>query len=287
MFTEIVPGVFSVDHRVVEGKNGIIIGDKRALAIDACNYPDEGQAMADFIRAKGWKPDYLALTHGHGDHILGGATFIGAEVFAHAATPEVIRKQIPGWVERSGKSIEQIEAQTIWPTITFTDELRIDLGGKHVRLFTTPGHSKDGVCVYIEEHCVLFTGDTVVTGIVPAIGNGNSIELESSLHKLTEMDIEILVSGHGPVLHGNERIRGWFKWLIDYLTSVRDFVKEALAQGVKSDVVVNAVDYQKFIGDKFPIDKHNMPQRHRNTVQKIIEELEGKYDDISRERTAG
>jgi glyoxylase-like metal-dependent hydrolase (beta-lactamase superfamily II) len=150
MFTEIVSGVFSVDHRVVEGKNGIIIGAKRALAIDAGNYPDEGQAIVDFILANGWKPDYLALTHGHGDHILGGAAFAGAEVFAHIVTPEVIREQIPGWAERSGKSTALVEVQTIWPTITFTDELRIDLGGKHACLFTTPGHSKDGVCVYVE-----------------------------------------------------------------------------------------------------------------------------------------
>ena len=287
MFTEIVPGIFSVDHRVVEGKNGIIIGEKRALAIDAGNYPDEGQAMADFIRAKGWKPDYLALTHGHGDHVLGGAAFIGAEVFAHIATPEVIRKQIPGWAERSGKSIELVETRTIWPTITFTDELRIDLGGKHARLFTAPGHSRDGICVYIEENRVLFTGDTVVTGIVPAIGDGNSIELESSLRKLMEMEIEVLVSGHGPVLYGDKCVRGWLRWLIDYLASVRDLVKEALNQDIEAGAVAKAVDYQRFIGDKLPMDKYNMPQRHRNTVQKIIEELEGKYDDTSRDRTAG
>jgi len=53
---------------------------------------------------------------------------------------------------------------------------------------------------------------------------------------------------------------------------VRDFVKEALDQGLESEAVANAVDYQRFIGDRLPIDKHNMPQRHRNTVQKIIEE---------------
>ena len=272
MFTKIVPSVFSVDHRFVEGKNGIIIGTERALAIDTCNYPDEGQAMADFIRAQGRKPDYLALTHGHGDHILGGAAFAGAEVFAHVATPEVIRKQLPGWAERSGKSIALVEAETIWPTITFTDELRINLGSKHARLFTTPGHSKDGICIYVEEDCVLFTGDTVTTGIVLAIGNGDSIELESSLRKLAGMDIEILVSGHGPVLHGNERVRGWLNWLVDYLSGVRVFVKEALDQGLEPEAVADAVDYEKFIGDRLPINKHNMPKRHRNTVQKIIEE---------------
>ena len=135
MFTEIVPGVYSVAHRFVDGKNGIIIGARGALAIDACNYPDEGQAMADFIQAKGWKPDRLALTHGHGDHILGAAAFADAEIFSHAATPGVIRNQLPRWAERSGESIAQVKDRVIWPTITFRDELCINLGDKRVRLF--------------------------------------------------------------------------------------------------------------------------------------------------------
>ncbi|MCZ6677378.1 MAG: MBL fold metallo-hydrolase [Candidatus Poribacteria bacterium] len=272
MFTEIAPDVYSVAHRFVEGKNGIIIGTRGALAIDTCNYPDEGQAMTDFIRSKGWQPDRLALTHGHGDHILGGAAFADAEIFAHAATPEVIRKQLPGWAERSGESIAQVEARTIWPTVTFTDELRIDLGGKHLQFFPTPGHSKDGVCIYLEEHRALFAGDTVSTGIVSAFGDGDSREMEASLRKLTEMDIEILVPGHGPVLRGANRVRTWLEWLISYLSSVRAFVGDALRPGVDSEAVADVIDYQEFIGARLPIDKHGMPRRHRNAVEKIIEE---------------
>ncbi|MFC1712065.1 MBL fold metallo-hydrolase [Candidatus Poribacteria bacterium] len=273
MFREIASDVFSVDHQLVEGKNGIIIGTRSVLAIDACNYPDEGQAMADFIRAKGREPDRLALTHGHGDHVLGGAAFAGAEVFAHAMTPEVIQDQLSSWAERSGKSVEQMRAGTIWPTITFTDELRIDLGGKHVRLFPTPGHSRDGVCAYLEEQRVLFTGDTVVTGIVPAIGDGDSIILESSLRKLLDMEIEILVSGHGAVFYGIDPVREWIRWVIDYLTHVRAGVSELLERGLDPEAVADEIGYQELIGDRLPADKHGMPKRHRGTVQKIIEEV--------------
>lgn len=273
MFTEIAPDVFSVDHRLVEGKNGIIMGARSPLAIDSCNYPDEGQAMADFIRSRGGKPDRLALTHGHGDHILGGVAFAGGEVFTHVATPEVIREQLAAWAERSGESVEVVEARTIWPTITFTDELRIDLGGKHVRLFGTPGHSRDGVCAYLEEQRVLFTGDTVVTGIVPAIGNGNSMALESSLRKLAGMDVEVLVSGHGPVFYGSERVREWIKWMIGYLAHVRARVGKLMEQGLDLEAVADSVGYEEFIGDRLPADKHGMPKRHRSTVQKIIEEV--------------
>ena len=47
---ELALGVFSVDSRFVDGKNGIVIGKRAALAIDGSNYEDEGAAMASFIR---------------------------------------------------------------------------------------------------------------------------------------------------------------------------------------------------------------------------------------------
>jgi hypothetical protein len=66
MFNELAPGIFSADSRFVDGKNGIVIGRRAALAIDGSNYEDEGAAMASFICSSGFEPDRLALTHGHG-----------------------------------------------------------------------------------------------------------------------------------------------------------------------------------------------------------------------------
>ena len=66
MFNELAPGIFSADSRFVDGKNGIVIGRRAALAIDGSNYEDAGAAMASFICSSGFEPDRLALTHGHG-----------------------------------------------------------------------------------------------------------------------------------------------------------------------------------------------------------------------------
>jgi glyoxylase-like metal-dependent hydrolase (beta-lactamase superfamily II) len=82
VFTAIAPDVYAVSHRLVDGKNTIVFGTRGALAIDACNYPDEGQAMAAFIRGKTDLPFRLAITHGHGDHVLGSGAFRGADVCA-------------------------------------------------------------------------------------------------------------------------------------------------------------------------------------------------------------
>jgi cyclase len=272
MFSELAPGVFSVDHRVVEGKNGIILGGRSALAIDSGSEPEEGLAMAEFIRARGYAPNRLALTHGHGDHLLGGAAFADAEVFAHARAPEVIRRQIPAWADRAGMSAEAMEARLLHPTITFAGDLRIDLGGKRVRFLHTPGHSDDGVSLYVEEDRLLFAGDTVVTGIVPAIGDGDSRVLQASLNALASLEIDVLVPGHGPVLFGQEAVRECLAWLQEYLERIRTFVSEELRRGSDPETVADAAEYARFVGDRFLPDRHGMLRRHRNTVAKILEE---------------
>ena len=100
MFQEVASGVYAVYNRFVEGKAGIVVGSHGALALDACNYADEGASMAAFIREQGFPVDRLALTHGHGDHILGADAFVGAQIIAQITTPQVIERQVEGWANR-------------------------------------------------------------------------------------------------------------------------------------------------------------------------------------------
>jgi cyclase len=271
-FTEVAPDVYSAAHDFVDGRNAVIFGHRRALAVDAGNYPKDGAATAGFIRSRGHNPDYMALTHGHGDHVLGASALACGEIFAHQNTPETIRSQIPGWVKRQGRKQAEIEAELPWPTVTFSDELRLDLGGKTVWLFPTPGHSPDGVSALVEEDAVLVGGDAVVTGIVPAIGDGNSRVLESSLRRLAQLDIRLLIPGHGPELYGVDAVRDWVEWEADYLAGVRQRVNRLLGEGRSPAEAAAAVTFDEFIGQRLEADQHNMPQRHLNTVEKIIQE---------------
>jgi len=272
MFTEVAPNVFSVEHPHVEGKNGIVIGRRAALAIDSGSHLSEGQAMVDIIRARDAFLGYLVFTHGHNDHVLGSAAFKDVEVIAHVLTPAVMEQMGSGWAKRSNTSTEQLRKQLAWPTITFTGELNIELGGKHLRLFPTPGHSDDSICVYVEEDCVLFAGDTVFSGIPPAIGSGNGAQLESTLRGLAGMEIKVLVPGHGRLRCDKESVREWLNWEIDYLARIRAFVRYELAQGQSPKSIATRATFDEFIGNRIPKDKHGTPNRHGSVVSKIIQE---------------
>ncbi|MDQ3701712.1 MAG: MBL fold metallo-hydrolase [Chloroflexota bacterium] len=269
MAEQVTRGVFTTGHRVVEGKNGIVVGTQRVLAIDSGTDTCEGQEMVDLVHGLGRAPSYLALTHGHGDHAYGAAAFRAAsvDVLSHASCSRVIERHLSLRLERSGRARAAVAPEIAWPTITFPDQLRLDLGGKHVRLFHTPGHSADSVCVYVEEDRVLFGGDTVVTAIVPAFGGGNSQQMEASLRRLAALEIKVLVPGHGPVIRGAPAAREWLEWMADYLSSLRRHVSASLAAGRDAAAIVEALDYDSFLG-----------RRHQGAARQLVrEELAGRY----------
>jgi hypothetical protein len=105
------------------------------------------------------------------------------------------------------------------------------------------------------------------------VGDGDSQILETSLRKLLEIPVDILVAGHGPVLRGSERIKEHLTWMIGYLSGVRAHTRSALSRGENDPgAIAGQADYDTFIGDRLSKDKHDMPRRHRDMVADIARE---------------
>lgn len=272
MIEEIAPGVFTVPHRIAAGNNGVVFGRRGAVAIDTGSDADEGETSAALIRDRGRAADRLALTHGHGDHILGIGAFPDAEIYASERTPDVMRAELARLAARDGSDTATLAASVRFPSVTFTGELRLSLGDRTIRAFPTPGHSPDGVAWLLEEDGVLFAGDTVATGIVPAIGQGDSRELAASLRLLAGMAIDLLVPGHGPILRGRAAVADWLDWEIGYLDGLREHARDGLQRGESAEQIVAAADYARFVGDRLPRNRHRMEWRHATTAAKIVAE---------------
>jgi len=268
---EPLPGIVVYEHSVVEGKNAVLFGLTGVLAIDACMHPSEASEMADIATARRRRVDYLAITHGHPDHVFGSGGFKDVEMIAHQEHESMVRRSVTRHAAKTDQDPQDLYSSLAHPSTTFDDSVTIDIGGRSVELFHTPGHTPDSICAFVRDEGVLIASDTVVTAIVPAIGDGNSTQLEASLRSLAERDASLLIPGHGPVIRGSENVRKNILWSADYLGTVREAIADSISQG--RDDLVSAVPYRDFVGDRFDAERHHMGRRHRSVVEKIALEL--------------
>lgn len=145
----------------------VIAGDK-VLLVDS-QYAE----LADKIKAKlselgaGSGVTTLVNTHLHGDHVGGNSQLAaGVDIIAHhnVLSRLVQDSKFP----RNGL-----------PTITFKEQLKLNLGGQTIRLdYLPPSHTDGDIVVWFEEANVVHFGDLLFEGRFPFIdtNNGGSVK---------------------------------------------------------------------------------------------------------------
>ncbi len=101
----------------------------------------------------------------------------------------------------------------------------LSLGGKTLRIFETPGHSDDGISIYVEEDLVLFAGDAMMP--IPTVVDGDPEVLKQSLRKIQAIEPESIVQGHGEVILRGE-VKDALRTNIAYLETIQRIVSEAV-----------------------------------------------------------
>lgn len=149
-------------------------------------------------RLCGKQVEYILLTHGHFDHILGVAAIkalTGAEICIHAADADCLSDE-----EKSLCSWECAGQQTpIQADRLLRDGDVISLGESTLHVLHTPGHTKGGVCYADYENRILLTGDTLfcLTAGRTDFPGGSDEELLASLIRLRSLDGDFTVyTGH-------------------------------------------------------------------------------------------
>jgi len=162
-----------------------------------------------------------------------------------------VRELLPG-MERREAELKTLVYQS--PTLVFTDKLDIDLGNrsaqvKHLGRGNTPGDA----IVYLPKEKILIAGDLLVHPI-PYTYDGYPAEWSQTLEKMAQLDVEVIVPGHGQVLHG----KAYLNLVTDLLKSSVDQMQARIRQighpGFHSlDDVKSSVDLtpfrNKFAGD--------------------------------------
>ncbi len=152
---------------------GAVIGPDWSILIDTLAYPEETREIRDFLEGRLEKPvRYLINTHFHADHTLGNFLFPEAIVVGHALTRSLLDTRGRKSLEEAKKlSRELREINIVLPEIVFdTDTIGFRVGKRTLQLIPLPGHSIDGIGVFLVEDRVLFSGDVMMP--IPYIVDG-------------------------------------------------------------------------------------------------------------------
>lgn len=206
---------------------GAITGPQWAVVIDTLALPEETREMRDFLEDElGIPVRYVVNTHSHADHSWGNCFFPGATVISHqecrnlmvsngAAALEAAKQNNPGY-----KTVK-----LVYPNLTFDHgSMSLRVGKKNLVLNCTPGHSVDGISVFVEEDRVLFAGDAFMP--LPYIVAGDAEELASTIRKIGKMSLENIIQGHGDIILRGE-IDEAVKSNLAYLAALKKAVKAA------------------------------------------------------------
>ena len=277
---EIAPGVYvKTDY---EGANvGCILTDVGAIVVDTPLIPADGKAWAAEVAKITDKVLYVFNTDHHRAHIMGNQYF-DAPIIAHEEAWGEISSYKDTFIERT-KNIfkkqpeiaEQFDEITLRkPEITFTGRLYLKKGGREVHFVHLGGHTPATSGVWLPDQRILFTGDVVVVGEHPSLGQSVSKEWLAVLTRLRKMSLNCLVPGHGPLcnVEATEPVS-------DYIRTMRAKVRSQYRSGrtkSESAVVINQmIDYFPYR----PGDKSFVEKRIRAGISRIYDEMKVIYGE--------
>lgn len=222
---EILPEIHQVDG--VQGNCFLL--DREGLVLIDTGLPRNNKKILSCIRDTLKKDPkdlkYIIITHYHVDHTGNAAELrdiTGAKVAIHEADADYLggKMPMPPLQGLRGRILNILlffwSAKPVNPDILLHDGDSIC----GLQCIHTPGHTPGSICLHDPALQVVFCGDALLTknGIVsgpPPSATPNMAEANTSAKKISHLDFDILLSGHGiPVRpHASEQVAGFCRTL--------------------------------------------------------------------------
>ncbi|MGD1153499.1 MAG: MBL fold metallo-hydrolase [Syntrophales bacterium] len=188
--------------------NTYLIDDKLKIIIDPGH-----RHLFDHVRknlaALNISPDEIdvaIVTHGHPDHLEAVQELNKATMFAMNAEEYRFISELAGQYFKSPEPL------------FFLREGDLIIGEHSFEVIATPGHSPGSICLYWPEKKALFTGDLVFNQSIGRtdLPGGNGGMLRESLKRISGMDIDYLLCGHGEIVVGKKEVQANFQNIKNY-----------------------------------------------------------------------
>lgn len=189
--------------------NAFFINGTRKILVDPGHYHLFGHTRDNLAKLSLTvdEIDLVIVTHAHPDHMEAVRAFSGspALIALHPVELEFIKTMAAHYGTAMG--ITDFE-----PHILLQEgELKVD--DLRFQVIHTPGHSPGSLCLYWPDRKVLFSGDVIFSqGLGRTdVPGGNGQQLKQSIKALSHLEVEHLLSGHGEIVSGRDRVRANFE----------------------------------------------------------------------------
>jgi glyoxylase-like metal-dependent hydrolase (beta-lactamase superfamily II) len=269
------PGLWLAQSRFEQTNSGAFVCRGQACLIDPGVYPGEIAAWQRAVRAHGWTPRALVLTHHHWDHILGPEGFPGVPIVAHAAYLAAVggpegAPAVERWAAKEGIA-RAMSFVVPLPDQTFEGALSLIVGDRRLELFHAPGHAPDQLVVYDPARATLWAADMLSDREIPFVSH-NLAAYQQTLARLSSFDLRRLIPGHGRPAADARQIRARLDADRAYLAELRARVEQAVREGRPVDATVAFCAGMRFRR------RETMAELHRLNVESAYLELGGEAD---------
>jgi len=193
--------------------NTYVIKGEKTVLIDP-GHSRHLEQLFNQMEKDGISPEEIELviiTHSHPDH------FEGLEAFLDKPAKITMSREEERYLLESGKLLFEMMRQSL-PKFRIDFYLRegeLHLGKEIFNIYSTPGHSPGSLSIYWPERKILFTGDVIFYGGIGRTDflEGNSKLLMESIERLSRLDTEILLPGHGEAVMGRDLVLQNFEFI--------------------------------------------------------------------------
>jgi glyoxylase-like metal-dependent hydrolase (beta-lactamase superfamily II) len=241
------------DLHMIAGEGGnvaVYVTAEGVVLVDDMFHRNHEDILAQ-VRALTNRPlRYVLNTHQHDDHAGGNFRMLPiAEVIAHRnVRANLTDIKQPYYEDTPGTPIGL-------PRVTFSNEISVHLGGKEVRAYYFGrGHTSGDAIVHFPELRVIHTGDLFLARSATAAAapstrprgvniyvdyaqGGSFLEWSTTLDRVLELDVDLVIPGHGPVAT-KEDLRT-FK---SDLELMRGRIAGMIRRGATKDAVVRTLE---------------------------------------------
>ncbi|MGD9143173.1 MAG: MBL fold metallo-hydrolase [Dehalococcoidia bacterium] len=248
--------------------NSYVVTSDGVVVIDTPMMPDAARKIVAET-AKFGTVRYVINGEPHSDHVSGNY-YYGGTVVSHEGSRETMQEMK---VEDLIAQIKQMAPDSPppdsdfryrLPEITFSESMTLYLGDHTFHLIHMPGHTPYNLAVHVPEERTVFTSDNISLGM-PIFFDSVPDKWLESISRLEELDVDIVVPGHGEVC-GKEAFARMSQSIKDWV----NLATGAIDRGLSIEETIELIISDKRFGD---IPREGFLQANVEALYRILKPL--------------